>query len=78
MARMDKSMREFLEQVAEVLEVPEVKPGDAFRAVPLWGSLTGFALAVMLEQRYGRPVAAGDFAHLETVADLAAFAGVTA
>ena len=51
MARMDKSMQEFLEQVAEVLEVPEVKPGDAFRAVPLWGSLTGFALAVMLEQR---------------------------
>ena len=38
MARMDKSMQEFLEQVAEVLEVPEVKPGDAFRAVPLWGS----------------------------------------
>ena len=45
MARMDKSMQEFLEQVAEVLEVPEVKPGDAFRTVPLWGSLTGFALA---------------------------------
>ena len=77
MARMDKSMQEFLEQVAEVLEVPEVKPGDAFRAVPLWGSLTGFALA--FARGIGeRPVAAGDFAHLETVADLAAFAGVTA
>ena len=71
-------MQTFLEDVADVLEVHEVKPEDAFRAVPLWGSLTGFALAVMLEQRYGRPVAAGDFAHLETVADLAAFAGVTA
>ncbi len=71
-------MQEFLEQVAEVLEVPAVKPEDAFRAVPMWGSLTGFALAVMLEQRYGKTVQVGDFANLKTVADLAAYAGVTA
>ena len=77
-ARIDNTTQERLEQVAEVLEVPEVKPGAAFRAVPLWGSLTALALAVMLEQRYGRPVAAGECAHWETVADLAAFAGVTA
>ena len=37
-------MQAFLEQVAEVLEVPEVKPEDDFRATPMWGSLTGFAL----------------------------------
>lgn len=78
MARMDKSMQTFLEAVADVLEVPEVKPEDAFRDVPLWGSLTAFALAVMLEQRYGRAVAPGAFAGLSTVADLAAFAGVAA
>ncbi len=71
-------MQEFLEQVAEVLEVPAVKPEDEFRAVPMWGSLTGFALAVMLEQRYGKQVQVGDFAPLKTVADLAAYAGVTA
>lgn len=71
-------MQEFLEQVAEVLEVPAVKLEDEFRAVPMWGSLTGFALAVMLEQRYGKRVAAGDFVNLRTVADLASFAGVTA
>ena len=71
-------MQEFLEQVAEVLEVPEVKSGDDFRTTPMWGSLTGFALAVMLEQRYGKHVEAGDFANLKTVADLATFAGVTA
>ena len=71
-------MQEFLEQVAEVLEVPEVKSGDDFRTTPMWGSLTGFALSVMLEQRYGKHVEAGDFANLKTVADLAAFAGVTA
>ena len=71
-------MQAFLEQVAEVLEVPEVKHEDDFRATPMWGSLTGFALAVMLEQRYGTRVEAGDFADLKTVADLAAFAGVMA
>lgn len=69
-------MQAFLECVAEVLEVPSVAPGDAFRDVPLWGSLTAFALAVMLEQRYGKRVAPGDFAALRTVADLAAYAGV--
>ena len=71
-------MQTFLEQVAEILEVPEIKPGDDFRAVPIWGSLTGFALAMMLEERYGRHVAPGDFKPLKTVADLAAYAGVTA
>lgn len=70
-------MQEFLEQVAEVLEVVEIKQTDDFRAVPMWGSLTAFALAVMLEQRYGKTVQCGDFAPLKTVADLAAFAGVT-
>ena len=51
---------------------------DDFRAVPMWGSLTGFALSVMLEQQYGKVLAPGDFAHLKTVGDLAAFAGVSA
>lgn len=71
-------MQEFLSRVAEVLEVPAVRPEDEFRSVPMWGSLTGFALAVMLEQSYGRRLTAADFANLRTVADLAAAAGVTA
>ena len=71
-------MRTFLEQVAEILEVPAVTPETRFRDTPMWGSLTAFALAVMLEQRYGRRVAPGDFAPLATVADLAAYAGVPA
>ena len=71
-------MQAFLDRVAEVLEVPSVRPEDDFRAVPMWGSLTGFALSVMLEQQYGKVLAPGDFAHLKTVGDLAAFAGVSA
>ena len=71
-------MQEFLEKVAEVLEVPAVRPDDAFRAVPMWGSLTGFALVVMIEQRYGRRLTADDFVSLKTVGDLARAAGVVA
>ena len=71
-------MQEFLERVAEVLEVPAVQPGDAFRDVPMWGSLTGFALVVMIEPRYGKRLTADDFVSLKTVADLAAAAGVVA
>lgn len=71
-------MQEFLEKVAEVLEVHAVRPGDAFRDVPMWGSLTGFALVVMIEQRYGKRLTADDFVSLKTVADLAEAAGVVA
>ena len=71
-------MQEFLEKVAEVLEVPAVQPGDAFRDVPMWGSLAGFALVVMIEQKYGKRLTAADFAPLKTVADLAAAVGVGA
>ena len=71
-------MQEFLERVADVLEVPAVRPGDAFRDVPMWGSLTGFALVVMIEQRYGKRLTAADFAPLKTVSDLAAVVGIPA
>lgn len=69
-------MKEFLERIAEVLEVPSVTPDDDFRAVPMWGSLVGFAIVVMCEQRYGRRLTAEDFARCRTVADLARAAGV--
>lgn len=69
-------MKEFLERVAEVLEVPEIGADDDFRSVPMWGSLLGFGLMVMIGQRYGRRVSAADMAASRTVADLAALAGV--
>ena len=69
-------MKEFLERMAEVLEVPSIAPEDDFRGVPMWGSLVGFAVAVMCEQRYGRRLTPDDFAACRTVADLARAAGV--
>ncbi|MBO7483361.1 MAG: acyl carrier protein [Kiritimatiellae bacterium] len=69
-------MREFLDRVAEVLEVPEIGASDDFRAVPMWGSLMGFGLIVMIGQKYGRKVSAADIIAARTVSDLASLAGV--
>ena len=71
-----KAMDEFLDSVAEVLEVSGVAPSDDFRQVPMWGSLMGFGLIVMIGQRYGRGISAADLAGAKTVLDLARLAGV--
>ena len=44
---------EFYASLADVLETPAIAPGDDYRTTPLWGSLTAFALKVMLQQRFG-------------------------
>ena len=71
-------MQQFLERIAEVLEVPSVTPEFAFRAVPGWSSLMGFSLMILLEQQYHAKLTVEDFMKLETVADLARVAGVDA
>ena len=71
-------MPQFLEKIAEVLEVPSVTPEYAFRSAQGWSSLMGFALIVLLEQQYHVTLTVDDFMKLETVADLARAAGVEA
>lgn len=69
-------MNEFLERMAEVLEVESIAPDEEFRAVPMWSSLAGFAMIVMCEQRYGRRLTVDEFMRCRTVADVARAAGV--
>ena len=71
-------MPQFLEKIAEVLEMPSVTPDFAFRSAPGWSSLMGFALIVLLEQQYRTTLTVEDFMKLETIADLARAAGVDA
>ena len=71
-------MQQFLERVAEVLEVPSVAPEFEVRAAPGWSSLMGFALLVLLDQSYHARIGVDDFTRLRTVADLAEAAGVRA
>ena len=71
-------MQQFLERIAEVLEVPSVTPDFAFRSAPGWSSLMGFALIILLDQQYHVTLTVEDFMKLQTVADLARAAGVDA
>ena len=71
-------MPQFLERIAEVLEVPSVSPEFAFRSAPGWSSLMGFALIILLDQQYHVTLTVEEFMKLETVADLARAAGVEA
>ena len=71
-------MPQFLERIAEVLEVPSVSPDYAFRSAPGWSSLMGFALIVLLDQQYHVTLTVEEFMKLETIADLARAAGVDA
>lgn len=73
---MNVELQEFLEKLAEVLEVPSVALADDFRSVPLWSSLVGFAVMVMFDLEYGIELTAAELKSAKTVADLARKAGV--
>lgn len=66
MAASDQE-KEFLDCLAGVLEVASIAPADDYRATPLWGSLTCFALKVTLQQRYGRDI---PFKELDSLPDV--------
>jgi acyl carrier protein len=63
-------MNDFLDRVADILEVPEATEELEFRSVPGWGSMMGFALFIMLEDEYGAKITPEQFRELKTVADL--------
>ena len=73
---MESAEQVFLDRLAEVLEVPSISPEDDFRSVPLWSSLAGFSVMVMIENEYGRTLAAADLQSAHTVGELARLAGV--
>ena len=73
---MDVEVQKFLDRLAEVLEVPSVTPATDFRTVPMWSSMTGFAVMVMMDLDYGKGVTAADLMAAKTVEDLAKLAGV--
>ena len=73
---MSVQLQEFLIQLAEGLEVSSIGLDDDFRTVPLWSSLVGFGILVMIEQRYGRQLGVSDLRAAHTVRELAKAAGV--
>lgn len=73
---MDAKVQEFLDRLAEVLEVPSIGIDDDFRSVPMWSSLVGFSVMVMFDLEYGRGLAADELKGARTVRDLVRYAGV--
>lgn len=69
-------MNEFLEKIAEILEVESVTPDFEFRTIEDWDSMKGFSIIVLMESDYGRQMSVEEFLKCEKVSDLAAFAGV--
>lgn len=75
---MDPALQKFLERLAETLEVPSVGLDDDFRSVPMWSSLVGFSVMVMIDLDYNREIKAADLQAARTVRDIARLAGVIA
>ena len=68
----DGRLAEFMSAIADVLETPGIAPGDDYRHTRLWGSLTAFAMKVMISQRFGRDISLKELDGFETAAALAA------
>jgi acyl carrier protein len=63
-------MTPFLQKLAEILEVQEVKPSDELKAFPQWDSLAVLSVIAMLDANYGVNLRAADFATVQSAADL--------
>lgn len=63
-------MNEFLKKLAEILEVPEMKPSDQLKDFPQWDSLSVLSVIAMLDANYGVNLRAADFATVNSASDL--------
>lgn len=60
----------FLAALADVLEVADIAEDEDFRRTPLWGSLTCFALKVMIAQRFGKDLSVAEIAETDSAGAL--------
>jgi len=63
-------MNEFLNKLAEILEVGAVNETDELKAFPQWDSLAVLSVIAMLDANYGVNLRAADFAPINSVVDL--------
>lgn len=63
-------MNEFLNKIADILEVDEVKETDQLKAFPQWDSLSVLSVIAMLDASYGVNLHAADFKSITTIGDL--------
>ena len=66
---MDKS--KFYEQLAEILDVEEVKPGNALKDFETWDSLAILSVLAMADSKYGVTIKAEEIRSVVTAEELA-------
>jgi len=66
-------MKVFYDNLAEILEVDEVKPNDRLQDFENWDSLTVLSILAMLDASFGLNMTAMDLQKIETVGKLAVF-----
>ena len=63
-------MDDFLKNLATILEVDQVNPGDDLKAFPSWDSLAVLSVIAMLDSNYSVNLRAADFAPVTSATDL--------
>lgn len=63
-------MQELYTQLAELLEVPEVKPTDVLKRFDAWDSLTILTIIAMLDSKFGVRMSGAELRDFHTVAEL--------
>jgi acyl carrier protein len=63
-------MNEFLQRLAAILEVEEVKENDDLKAFPQWDSLAVLSVIAMLDADYSVNLRAADFGPVKSAGDL--------
>ena len=63
-------MEEFNRELAEILEVDDVRPGDVLTAFETWDSLTVLSVIVMIQRKYDAALSASDMKGAKTAQNL--------
>ena len=63
-------MNEFLNKIAGILEVDEIKEGDDLKSFSQWDSLSVLSVIAMLDADYGVNLRAADFGPIKSASDL--------
>ena len=63
-------MEQFLEEMAEILEVDTVKPQDIFNEFEAWDSLAQLSVIALADSRYGVTISALELKEVKDIAGI--------
>ena len=63
-------MNDFLQELADILEVESTEPSAELAQFPAWDSLAQLAVVALVEERYGTTIGSQDLLQARTAGDL--------